>query len=68
MYIRCTCGNVSREINIHTVIYGVYIRFWPTLMYIQLSQIPLNTQPYSADQNVCTSLKVLPHVCMERVK
>jgi len=27
VYIRC----FSREITIHTVIYGVYIRFWPTL-------------------------------------
>jgi len=25
-YIRCTNGNLSREITIHTVIYGVYIR------------------------------------------
>ena len=30
-YIRCTYGNFGREITIHTVIYGVYIRFWPTL-------------------------------------
>ena len=30
-YIRCTYGNFSREITIHTVIYGVYIRFRPTL-------------------------------------
>jgi hypothetical protein len=30
-YIRCTYGILSREVTIHTVIYGVYIRFWPTL-------------------------------------
>ena len=30
-YIWCTYGNFSREITIHAVIYGVYIRFWPTL-------------------------------------
>jgi hypothetical protein len=29
--IRCIYGVVGREITIHTVIYGVYIRFWPTL-------------------------------------
>ena len=31
MYIRCTYGIFSREITIQTVIYGVCIRFWPTL-------------------------------------
>ena len=30
-YIRCTYGIFSREITIHTVVYGVYIQFWPTL-------------------------------------
>ena len=30
-YIRCTYGIFSREITIHTVIYGMNIRFWPTL-------------------------------------
>jgi hypothetical protein len=31
MYIRCVYGIFGREFTIHTVIYGVYIRFWPTL-------------------------------------
>jgi len=31
VYIRCTYGISSREITIHTVIYGADIRFWPTL-------------------------------------
>jgi len=31
MYIRCLYGIFEREITIHTVIYGVYIRFWPSL-------------------------------------
>jgi hypothetical protein len=30
-YIRYTHGMFSREITIHTVIYGADIRFWPTL-------------------------------------
>ena len=30
IYIRCVYGIFGREITIHTVIYGVYIRFWPT--------------------------------------
>jgi hypothetical protein len=34
IYIRCTYGIFGREITIHTAIYGVYIRFWPTLNII----------------------------------
>jgi hypothetical protein len=30
-YIWCTYGVFSREITIHTVIYGADIRLWPTL-------------------------------------
>ena len=32
IYIRCMYGVFGREINKYTVIYGVYIRFWPTLV------------------------------------
>jgi len=32
MYIRCIYGNFGREITNITVIYGVYVRFWPTLL------------------------------------
>ena len=31
IYIRCTYGIFGREITKYMVIYGVYIRFWPTL-------------------------------------
>ena len=31
IYIRCIYGNFGREITKYTVIYGVYIQFWPTL-------------------------------------
>ena len=31
IYIRCIYGIFGREIIKYTVIYGVYIRFWPTL-------------------------------------
>ena len=31
IYIPCIYGIFGREITIYTVIYGVYIRFWPTL-------------------------------------
>jgi len=30
-YIRCIYDIFSREITIHTIIYGVHIGFWPTL-------------------------------------
>jgi hypothetical protein len=31
IYIRCTYGFLGRKTTIFTVMYGVYIRFWPTL-------------------------------------
>jgi hypothetical protein len=31
IHIRCIYDNFGREITKHTVIYGVYVRFWPTL-------------------------------------
>jgi len=32
IYIRCLYGIFGREITKYTVIYSVYIRFWPTLL------------------------------------
>ena len=32
IYIRCMYGAFGRKINKFTVIYGAYIRFWPTLV------------------------------------
>jgi len=37
IYIRCIYGIFGREITKYTVIYGVYIRFWPTLHVSHLS-------------------------------
>jgi len=31
IYIRCIYGIFGRKITKYTVIYGIYIRFWPTL-------------------------------------
>jgi hypothetical protein len=31
IYIRCTYVFFGRETTIYTVMYGVYIQFWPTL-------------------------------------
>jgi hypothetical protein len=39
VYIRCICGIVGKKITNYTVLYGVCIRFWPTLY-------PLSTFPY----------------------
>ena len=35
MHTRCIYRNIGREINIYTVIYCVYVRFWPTLVIAQ---------------------------------
>ena len=34
IYIRCIYGNLGREITKYTVIYGVYVRSWPTLLFL----------------------------------
>jgi hypothetical protein len=39
IYIRCVYGIFGREITIYTVIYGVYIRFWPTLREKEMNVI-----------------------------
>jgi hypothetical protein len=36
-YVRCAYSIFSREITLHTVIYGVHIRFWPTLCILHNS-------------------------------
>jgi hypothetical protein len=46
LYIRCIYGIFGRETTEYTVIYGVYIRFWPTLhMCLNFAQLtlPLHT-------------------------
>ena len=39
-YIQCIYGIFSREITIHTFIYGVHIRFWTTRLIFLLLQVP----------------------------
>ena len=36
VYMRGICGTFGRKITKYTVKYGVYILFWPTLMYLLL--------------------------------
>ena len=43
IYIRCVYGNFSREITKYSVIYGVYIRFWPTLHFSECITVPCCT-------------------------
>jgi len=44
IYIRCIYGIFGREITKYTVVYGAYIRFWPTLHMT----VPLCWRPPSA--------------------
>jgi hypothetical protein len=41
--IRCTYGIFGREVTKYTVIYGVYIRFWPALRMSVHPGYPLET-------------------------
>ena len=45
IYIRCIHGIFGREITEFTVIYGVYIRFWPTLIIAQGPVTVFSTGP-----------------------
>jgi len=40
MYIRCIYSIFGREITEYAVIYGVYIRFWPTLLILLSTIFP----------------------------
>ena len=40
IYMRCIYGIFGREITKYTVIYGVHIRFWPTLyIHVQVTKL-----------------------------
>jgi hypothetical protein len=39
IYIRCLYGIFGREITKYMVIYGEYIRFWPTLQTLQANAV-----------------------------
>jgi hypothetical protein len=55
-------GIFGREITIHTVIYGVYIRFWPTLfMYDAVSLFVAKGK-----QKNTQSIKALPTSSKEK--
>jgi len=41
--IRCIYGTFGREITKYTVIYGVYIRFWPTLPIPSVTYVHTHT-------------------------
>jgi len=47
IYIRCMYGDFSRDITKYTVIYGAYIRFWPTLQMCHASNRPICNTSYT---------------------
>jgi hypothetical protein len=59
IYIRCINGIFGREIIKCTVIYGVYIRFWPTLVILlrsSLAKLQHHVLPENQEElftNVC---------------
>jgi len=59
IYIRCVYGNFGREITKYTVIYGVYIWFWPTLnMYQSTLVLHKRNRIYTSKKlciNTCTA-------------
>ena len=76
MYIR----HFGREITIHTVIYGVYVRFWPTLLKLDGSRGSSASQTntlgiiacyvciaYVIAYYVCIAYVIACHVCIAYV-
>ena len=50
IYIRCIYGIFGREFTKDTVIYGVYIRFWPTLHMLGIWRMF-----YESTNNLCAT-------------
>jgi len=70
IYIRCIYGIFGREITKYTVIYGVYIRFWPTLVptHVEFGSnwlSPKNGRPSSSTFSItCACMCVCVYVCV----
>ena len=61
-HIRCIYGDFSSEIALHTVIYGVHVRFWPTLRICKTWDWMAHRT--NVDCSVrCTCLVLIRHVC-----
>jgi len=68
IYIRCIYGILGRETTKYTVIYGVYIRFWPTQL-VHLSTfvytcVHLCALESSSWQMWCVHLCALVYTCV----
>ena len=50
-YIRCIHGILGRKITKYTAIYGVYIRFWPTLHLLLATWRKKTQHPPSASHS-----------------
>ena len=66
--IRCTYGNFGRDITKYTVIYGVYIRFWPNLcVYVCVCARAYVYVPMFSGACLCVAVAApagLERVCM----
>jgi hypothetical protein len=65
IYIRCVYGIFGREFTIYTVIYSVYIRFWPTLhMCVQCATMNMLAPESSSPKRLFPSIRIaLVHMC-----
>ena len=59
IYIQFTYGIFGRDITIYAVIYGVYIRFWPTLLVIYVRSTTLYLITYRRLHLSCCLLQTL---------
>jgi len=72
VYIRCIYGSFGREITKHTVIYGVYIRFWPTLSIPRERTVKVKCACVECIENACmfvlvcyaVHLAAIPALCV----
>jgi hypothetical protein len=61
LYIQCIYGNLGRKITKYTVVYGVFIRFWPTLLMQHSSITHLRTRPFSLQACLADSQHTTNH-------
>jgi len=63
IYIRFTYGIFGREITKYTVIYGVHIRFWPTLfMCLPLPFCKISSSASSCEQSCPAQLQCVSYI------
>jgi hypothetical protein len=70
MYIRCIHGIFGREITNYTVIYGAYIRFWPTLLICNnhISTILSFAKCTPRYCTLCMCTRTVSHCCVDTMR